>query len=529
MAYSAEIRKQAKEKYLSGWSCREIGREMKISFDTIWRWRKRYKWADALASQLDSREGLVAQIDKLSKGKITESRARKIAMLSKALARLERVEAKRHQELIEKPMAQIEYVGSLKDRILEYPLRLYQRRWFDDVARFRTMLKCRQGGMSWTIAFEMVVAGMAGQRDQLLISTSREQAQNTIRYAREHMKALGIKERGRGSKTEIVLPTGRRIKALPSGWRTTQGYPGDVYFDEFAWYLHQQKVWEAVVPSVTAVAGRVSVVSTPYEAGPHNFFWRLVTNDGGEFPKFSRHTVDINQAVAEGMVIDLEELKALFDRDTWARLYLCKFFSDEDSFFTLAELNECRGVCLAEKRSDWKGSDRRAGWDMAKRRDASELVGVEKLADQVFVRAIETWRRLAYMVQRDRLVSALKKWNVGQLHVDETGVGMAVREIVAPAIPTSVVQHWHTFTQPFKATIAQNLKKLVEEARLVIPHDDRVLISQFLNIKRTATQKGISYDIARNASGHGDRFWALALACQGLEFGSSVINDVELW
>jgi phage FluMu gp28-like protein len=206
---------------------------------------------------------------------------------------------------------------------------------------------------------------------------------------------------------------------------------------------------------------------------------------------------------------------------------MCKFFTDEDSFFSLEELNRCRGACL----DAWskQQTDRRAGWDMAKTRDASELVGVEKLADRVFVRGIETWRRLPYQTQGERLVSALKRWRIQQVHIDGTGVGVAVQDFVSPKLPASVEQHWHTFTQQFKATIAQNIKKLIEEERLMIPYDDQLLVSQFLSIKRQATKTGISYDIARNAGGHGDRFWALALACMGLEFGGGVIDGIELY
>lgn len=153
---------------------------------------------------------------------------------------------------------------------------------------------------------------------------------------------------------------------------------------------------------------------------------------------------------------------------------------------------------------------------------------MEKLADHVFLRGVETWRRVAYNEQKERVIGALKRWRATRIDIDGTGVGTAVRDFVAPALPASVVQHWHNFTQEFKAALAQNMKKLVEEARLVIPDDDRVLISQFLNIKRQATKTGISYDIGRNASGHGDRFWALALACNGMDFGGTDVH-AEVW
>jgi len=521
--YSEDVRKKAEKLYIdSGLSCRAISDEMGISKPTIWQWYRKHNWKQRRKALGTSRDRIAFQLGELAKGTITESKARKIAMLSKALSRLEKADDKAAKEKAYLPTATF-VDGNFDDKIRDYEenhLREYQRRFTQDDSRFRCILKARQIGMSYTIAFEMLKNGLSRRVDQNLISTSLYQTENTLRYARQHMKRLGIEEKGKGSKQEIVLPGDVCIRTLPANQATSQGWPGDVYFDEMAWYRHSKSVWDAIVPSVTSVKGRVTCLSTPYEAGPHNHFWVIATNDGDQYPLFSRHRIDIHDAMKQGLEIDVEELESLFDSDTWERLYLCKFFTDEDSFFSLSELNACRGDCLDR----WIGEDRRAGWDIAKRIDNSELVGVEKLADQVFVRGIKTWKKLSYDRQRERLYRALEEWKIRQLHIDETGVGNAVRDFVQKDMPRHVRQSWHTFTQSFKAGLAQNLKKIVEDKRIVIPADDRVLISQFLNIKRQATSRGISYDIPRNADGHGDRFWALALACSGLEFGKPAVG-----
>jgi len=527
--YNQEIKNKAKDLYFAGASTREIAKEIGITHQTVSIWIRRYGWKEDYKKFTRTKTGIMRQLEALSKGEITEGKAKRIAMLSRALSRLESVEKKNFKEHTKKPEIKIKYQGDLIEKFKDYDkkkLRGYQRQFIEDDSRFRCMLKARQIGMSWTIAYDMLRNGILREVDQNLVSTSLYQTENTIRYCRQHMKELKIAELGHGSKQEIILPNGKFIRTLPANAFTSQGWPGDVYYDEFAWYRHAKKVWEAITPTVTAVKGRVTINSTPYEAGPHNYFWVVATNDNNEFPNFSRHEVDIEDAVKGGLDIDLEELKSLFDTDTWARLYLCKYFTDDDSFFTLEELNRCRGDCLGR----WAkvGSDRRAGWDMAKNIDASEVVAVEKLESQVFIRGVETWRRVKYVEQKELLVAALNKWGIREINIDSTGVGVAVREIVEPVIPANIYQNWFTFTQDFKARIAQNLKKLVEEERLVIPYDDRVLVSQFLNIKRQATKTGVSYDITRNTSGHGDRFWALALACNGIAFGASEI-DIEIW
>jgi len=529
--YTKETRLKAKALYTeTGLSIREVSKRLNIPEGTLFSWSRNEKWQKEMEQILENKSAIHKQISHLSNGNMTEQKARKIAMLTKALARLERVENSRKKKVTARPKARMAYIGGIQESIDAYikrTLRPYQIAFLKDDSRFRIMLKARQVGISWLMALEMIRNAMIRDVDQNLVSTSMYQAENTIRYVREHLRNLQMTDSS-GNKTEVRLPNQRYIRVIPSTICTSQGWPGDVFYDEFAWYRNAHDVYTAITPSITSVGGRITIVSTPYEAGPQNMFWRIQTNDGNEFPLYSKHEINIHKAVKEGLSIDVKELKSLFDKDTWERIYECKYFTDEDSFFTLSEINNCRGVCLAKKPGDWKGYDRRAGWDMAKTTDASEVVAIEKLTNQVFIRGIETWRRLPYVEQGRRLVSAVKKWDIKKIHIDQTGVGHAVQEIVSPLIPETTQQHWHNFTQEFKAGIAQNMKKLVEEERLVIPHDDRILVSQFLSVKRIPTKKGISYDIARNAHGHGDRFWALALACYGVAFGNANIN-VEAW
>ena len=40
---------------------------------------------------------------------------------------------------------------------------------------------------------------------------------------------------------------------------------------------------------------------------------------------FTRFRVDIYRAIEDGLVFDLETMRALFDEDTWASAYECQF------------------------------------------------------------------------------------------------------------------------------------------------------------------------------------------------------------
>lgn len=100
------------------------------------------------------------------------------------------------------------------------------------------------------------------------------------------------------------------------------------------------------------------------------------------------------------------------------------------------------------------------------------------------------------------------------LKVDKTGIGMATAEKLKSQYPSRVQGVY--FTQSSKEAMALNLKKHFEEGTIKIPNDP-ALIADLHAIKRKAGQKSFLYDSDRNAHGHADRFWALALALSYFE------------
>ena len=77
-----------------------------------------------------------------------------------------------------------------------------------------------------------------------------------------------------------------------------------------------------------------------------------------------------------------------------------------------------------------------------------------------------------------------------------------------------------TFTGAVKAQLAGGLRILVEDGRLRIPVDESIR-NDWHSIQRTVTPAGhIRYDAQRTSAGHGDRFWAAALAVHAAEAAS---------
>ena len=77
--------------------------------------------------------------------------------------------------------------------------------------------------------------------------------------------------------------------------------------------------------------------STAKRTASHSW---IVTNSD-KYPRFSRHTVTIYDAVKDGHQVDIEELRDLFDAMTFAQAYECRFFADE---LCLLQPDEVRAV-----------------------------------------------------------------------------------------------------------------------------------------------------------------------------------------
>jgi phage FluMu gp28-like protein len=71
-----------------------------------------------------------------------------------------------------------------------------------------------------------------------------------------------------------------------------------------------------------------------------------------------------------------------------------------------------------------------------------------------------------------------------------------------------------SFSTEDKERWAANMKILLQKRKIVLPAD-RDLVAQTHSIKRKVLPSGrVSFDAEKRRSGHADRFWAVAMACQ---------------
>ena len=211
----------------------------------------------------------------------------------------------------------------------------YQLAFLADTHRWRISNKSRQIGFSLTIALDAISGGLIRERNQLIVSASRLNAGVVLNYVRQHLDGMGILPAS-DKEGLIELPNGKTIMVCSTNWRTARSFNGDVYLDEFAFTLRDSDIWKAIVPSITAVNGRVTVVSTPKSR--IDKFWRIWTNNS---EKWGKHCITIHDAIRDGFPVNLEEIRELFDPEEFAQAYECVPLDTAESYIAYNLIEPC--------------------------------------------------------------------------------------------------------------------------------------------------------------------------------------------
>lgn len=525
--FSNDIKELARLDYLAGDSATEIAKRIGCTPPTIRNWVKRGGWQRALDQRRQSVDGLEAQINRLTvKKSLTNAEATRLSMLSKSLERIRRSLPKPKP----RPVVQHAIDRDLLSRVLspDYGLYDYQVEFIKSEARFRIILKARQIGFSYVVGLAILLGAAAG-RDQLVFSASQEQADHVISYVRHHAERLGVevtKDKG------DIRVNGSLVKALSTNFLTAQGWPGDVWLDEFAWVRNQKALWGAVIPSITQVGGRVTVFSTPFMPGSH--FWKIATNHQGAYGFFERTTITIQQAIEQGMPLPggLEELRMLFDADTWKMFYECQWAEDGSALLSWDMLHQMANTEI--KRDDYGRLQGGADVGRINDRFAEALIGQRINGhgyDNTFAVIHSRMEKGASFARQKALITETdNRFDVEAWRIDKTGLGMQLAEEMSERDPR-FQGVW--FTAKRKSKLALNLLKLGEDKRLILPNDPDVLANMH-SVKKLASGSGstIRYDAERTKDGHADLFWAVALAAEGranLRGNDDGGNVVETW
>lgn len=421
------------------------------------------------------------------------------------------------------------------------PLLDYQREDIESPERYRWNCWARQTGKSFTKSLRRILRGLQRRRNQIFLSAGMRQSRELMEKARQHCHALKLAFEFRGSagfdlresQTQITLPGGVRIIALPANPQTARGYTGDVLLDEFAMHTHDREIWAAMLPTLLRGDGELDVASTP--KGRSNMFYELRSN-----PLFTQSVVTLPDAIARGLPANAEAMRAAIgDEELYRQEFLCEFLDESTAFLTHEQIAACTDPALVvhgdAAASSMVAGEFFVGVDIGRHRDltviwvwsasAPRARGHTSTTPGQVLQTIALIELAAEPFQRqfDRLCDWLALRQVRRCCIDAGGIGMQLAEQLVERFGSHRVEPIH-FTAALKSQLAGALRVAVECRRVRIPADDRVR-NDWHSVQRTVTGSGhFRLTAPRREGSHADRFWAAALA---LHAAGNAPGDVE--
>lgn len=401
----------------------------------------------------------------------------------------------------------------------------YQRHWADDDARFKIGMFARQTGKTFTTTLEVIddcyAHAVRGARSRwVILSRGERQAREAMDEGiKLHAKAYGMAfeaseydwQDDDGRKTgfkalEVTLPRGSRITALPANPDTARGFSANVFLDEFAIHKNSKDIWGALFPIISKPGWKIRVTSTP--KGKGNKFYELMT---GKDDTWSRHTVDIYQAVADGLDRDIDQLRAgLGDDELWAQEFELQWL-DEASAWLSYELIYSVEDPLAGEPERYEGGVCFVGVDIGRRNDLFVIWVVEQIGDVLWTREIVELKRAKFADQDAALDEVMQRYRVGRVCMDQTGMGEKPVEDAQRRYGEHRVEGV-LFTGPNKLVMATAGKERFEDRTIRIPEGNYALRADLHKLRKVAGPTGAPRFVAERDDDHADRTWACFLA-----------------
>lgn len=418
----------------------------------------------------------------------------------------------------------------------------YQQAWIRDNSRLKVMEKGRQIGLSWSTAYGLVrrkaqrgarVDAWVSSRDDLQARLFKEDCDKfgkILQVACEDLGEQVIDKEKNISAYVLSFASGVRIHSMSSNPDAQAGKVGDRVLDEFALHPDPRKLWSIAYPGITW-GGMLEVIST--HRGEANLFNKIIleAREGGNPMGISLHRVTLQDALDQGFLAKLKsklpeddprqamDEAAYFDfiragcvdEESFLQEYMCVPADEQGAFISYDLIDGCtygRGE-IWEAALDPAGVYY-MGVDVGRKHDLTVLSLLERTPYGLETRRVLEMRNTKFSDQMAAIGRYAELPWVRRVCVDATGIGCMLAEELTARHGRKV--EGVTFTNGVKEDLANTLRRAMEDRRLLIP-DKPELISDLRSIRKETTSAGnVRYVGERNADGHADRFWSLALA-----------------
>lgn len=571
MAYSPEIKQEAKTLFLKKFTPPEIGERLNVPKRTVYDWVKAQGWANLLSHET-AEEALATRINILAyrEGK-SERELKEFKICCSQLLELRKVELentrlklmesgkeggehseknnKRRKKKSKKVKNDIGHLTQA-DFEKEFHSKLY---WHQKVLhdnkdiRNREVQKPRQGGYTWYFAGEAFERAVLKGHNCNFVSASRSQAEIFLAYIRAMASEwFNIELTG----NPLVLSNGAILRPVSTNGRTAQGYTGHVYMDEYSWIPKFDELYKLAGAMATHHQWTRTLFSTPsskqHQAYAHwtARVWKQehprnkkpwptaseLADSGRMCPDGTwRFACTIETLVEKGFdKVKLSDIKQENSKADYQNLYMLLWIDGQESAFDVDLLNRC----VVDSKRRWRDVDHnlekpysnkpvRIGYDPSRTKDnACIVVLAEPLTVGGKHRVIEklTWNNVSFEFQAKQIEKLIHKYNVTFIGIDVTGIGYGVYELIKKIkrFPESRIKPI-TYSTETKTELVLKAENVIKMKRLQYDAEHKGISAAFLTVKKKVTSGGaITYASNRSAeTGHADEAWAVMNALSG--------------
>ncbi|MGO6090021.1 terminase large subunit domain-containing protein (plasmid) [Escherichia coli] len=562
MNTAEDLSTKAKSLYWQAFSITQISKEIGVSINTIYSWRRRYEWDKATPMQRVQDRTHVRYLRLVEKDDKTPKDFKEIDLLARQLDRFERHE-RRDQEKEKKAKTPKnhfteEQITQLRALIFD-SLYEHQKRWFKQWnRRNRFILKSRQIGATWYFAREALLCALETGNNQIFLSASRAQAFQFKRFIQKLAREIGVELKGGDA---IELSNGAILYFLGTSAATAQSYTGDLYLDEAFWISNFIKLRSVAAGMATQKGLRRTYFSTPsseeHEAYP---FWT-----GDQFNESRRRSdrVDIDtsyKALKNGKLcgdniwrqivtledamklgfdlVDIDEIRSENSLDEYANLYGCTFVKAGERAFDYNTILGC-GVdgYMPDAWPDWNPFAPRplgnrpvwVSYDPNGSSGKGDSAGLVVLAPPAVpggkFRAVERHqlRGMEYEEQAKFIKEITTRYNVQHIAIDGTGIGDAVYQLVIKFFPQAVK---YNYSPVLKRSMVLKMLMVIRAGRFEFDAGMADLAQSFMTVRKVTAGGVITYQSDRaRGSNHGDLAWATMQGIYNEPIGAEVTGD----
>lgn len=562
MNTAEDLSTKAKSLYWQAFSITQISKEIGVSINTIYSWRRRYEWDKATPMQRVQDRTHVRYLRLVEKDDKTPKDFKEIDLLARQLDRFERHE-RRDQEKEKKAKTPKnhfteEQITQLRTLIFD-SLYEHQKRWFKQWnRRNRFILKSRQIGATWYFAREALLRALETGNNQIFLSASRAQAFQFKRFIQKLAREIGVELKGGDA---IELSNGAILYFLGTSAATSQSYTGDLYLDEAFWISNFIKLRSVAAGMATQKGLRRTYFSTPsseeHEAYP---FWT-----GDQFNESRRRSdrVDIDtsyKALKNGKLcgdniwrqivtledamklgfdlVDIDEIRSENSLDEYANLYGCTFVKAGERAFDYNTILGC-GVdgYMPDAWPDWNPFAPRplgnrpvwVSYDPNGSSGKGDSAGLVVLAPPAVpggkFRAVERHqlRGMEYEEQAKFIKEITTRYNVQHIAIDGTGIGDAVYQLVIKFFPQAVK---YNYSPVLKRSMVLKMLMVIRAGRFEFDAGMMDLAQSFMTVRKVTAGGVITYQSDRaRGSNHGDLAWATMQGIYNEPIGAEVTGD----